>query len=174
MTDVLSKPVLVLNRHFSPIQVTTAKRAFVLLYGGVATALDDAGEEYDFDTWRELPVREDDDGVTIRVADRGAGIADAGKLFRPFYTTKSDGMGLGLAICRTVVESHGGRLWADANPGGGARLTFRLPRSTPPARIQAIDDMLKQDKAYDVVRQRIADEGKDAGPPPAADAGKKK
>ena len=39
--------------------------------------------------------------------------------------------------------------------------------ATPPARIQAIDDMLKQDKAYDIVRQRIADEGKDAAPPPA-------
>ena len=79
-----------------------------------------------------VEIREDDENVTIRVADRGSGIADAGKLFQPFYTTKSEGMGLGLAICRTVVESHGGRLWADANPGGGARLTFRLPRSTPP------------------------------------------
>ena len=45
MTDVLSMPVLVLNRHFSPIQVTTVKRAFVLLYGGVASALDEEGEE---------------------------------------------------------------------------------------------------------------------------------
>jgi two-component system, LuxR family, sensor histidine kinase DctS len=75
-------------------------------------------------------VDEDADGVIICVADRGPGIADPGKLFKPFYTTKSDGMGLGLAICRTVIESHGGRLWADANPGGGARLSFRLPRST--------------------------------------------
>jgi len=80
-----------------------------------------------------VQIDEDGDGVTICVADRGAGIADPGKLFRPFYTTKSEGMGLGLAICRTVVESHGGRLWADAQPGGGARLWFRLPRASAPA-----------------------------------------
>ncbi len=76
-----------------------------------------------------VSIDEDEDGVTICVADRGPGIADPGKLFQPFYTTKSEGMGLGLAICRTVVESHGGRLWAEANPGGGARLCFRLPAS---------------------------------------------
>jgi signal transduction histidine kinase len=76
-----------------------------------------------------VSIDEDEHGVTICVADRGPGIADAGKLFQPFYTTKSEGMGLGLAICRTVIESHGGRLWAEANPGGGARLCFRLPAS---------------------------------------------
>jgi hypothetical protein len=65
MTDVLSRPVLVLNRVFQPVQLTTAKRAFVLLYGGAAHALDDAGEEYDFELWRSLPVREDDDSVPI-------------------------------------------------------------------------------------------------------------
>ena len=65
MTDVLSRPVLVLNRVFSPVQLTTAKRAFVLLYGGAANALDDHGEEYDFDLWRMLPVREVDDAVPV-------------------------------------------------------------------------------------------------------------
>lgn len=65
MTDVLSKPVLVLNRVFQPVQLTTAKRAFVLLYGGAAMALDEQGEEYDFDLWRSLPVRTDDDVVPI-------------------------------------------------------------------------------------------------------------
>ena len=65
MTDVLSKPVLILNRVFAPVQLTTAKRAFVLLYGGAARALDEAGEEYDFDLWRMLPVRDDDDALPI-------------------------------------------------------------------------------------------------------------
>jgi 5-methylcytosine-specific restriction endonuclease McrA len=65
MADVLGTPVLVLNRHFEPVQVTTCKRAFVLLYGGVAQALDEDGEAYDFDLWRELPVRETDDGLPI-------------------------------------------------------------------------------------------------------------
>lgn len=65
MTDVLSRPVLVLNRVYSPVQLTTAKRAFVLLYGNAAHALDEAGEEYDFDLWRSLPVRDEDDAVPI-------------------------------------------------------------------------------------------------------------
>ena len=59
MTDVLSLPVLVLNRHLVPVQVTTVKRAIVLLYGGVALALDEGGESYDFDLWRDLPVRDE-------------------------------------------------------------------------------------------------------------------
>jgi PAS domain S-box-containing protein len=69
------------------------------------------------------------EGVTVTVSDRGHGIGDAGSLFQTFYTTKPEGMGLGLSICRTVVESHGGHLWAEPNPGGGARFSFRLPRS---------------------------------------------
>ena len=70
-----------------------------------------------------------DDGVTVVVSDRGAGIQNPGALFQAFHTTKIDGMGLGLAICRTVIESHGGHLWAEPNPGGGARFAFRLPPS---------------------------------------------
>lgn len=65
MTDVLSRPVLVLNRVFQPVQLTTAKRAFVLLYGGAANAIDETGEEYDFDLWRSVPIREEDDTVPI-------------------------------------------------------------------------------------------------------------
>jgi 5-methylcytosine-specific restriction endonuclease McrA len=65
MTDVLSLPVLVLNRNLSPVQVTTVKRAIVLLYGGVALALDEVGDSYDFEIWRGLPLRDDDDGIAI-------------------------------------------------------------------------------------------------------------
>jgi 5-methylcytosine-specific restriction endonuclease McrA len=65
VADVLSFPVLVLNRYFEPVQLTTAKRAFVLLYGGVAHALDEDGEAYDFDMWRTLEVREGDDELPI-------------------------------------------------------------------------------------------------------------
>lgn len=70
---------------------------------------------------------EDEDSVLVTVADRGSGISDHHKLFQAFYTTKSDGMGLGLAICRTVIENHGGRLWAENQAGGGACFIFRLP-----------------------------------------------
>jgi 5-methylcytosine-specific restriction endonuclease McrA len=65
MTEILSKPVLVLNRIFQPVQLTTAKRAFVLLYGGAALALDESGEEHPFDAWRTLPVRADDDALPV-------------------------------------------------------------------------------------------------------------
>lgn len=63
MGDVLSTPVLVLNKNFEPVHLTTARRAFVLLYGGAAMALDESGELYDFELWRDLPVRDEDDGV---------------------------------------------------------------------------------------------------------------
>ena len=66
MTDVLSLPVLVLNRHLVPVQVTTVKRAVVLLFGGAALALDESGDTYDFELWRSLPVRGGtDDGIPI-------------------------------------------------------------------------------------------------------------
>jgi|GEM_PF-424472 len=78
-----------------------------------------------------IEVEREESGVTVSVCDRGAGIRDPEKLFQPFYTTKSEGMGLGLAICRTVIESHGGRLWAEAREGGGACFRFRLPCTRP-------------------------------------------
>ena len=65
MTCVLEKPVLVLNRHYVPIQMTTARRGMVLLYGGAAHALDEAGDSCDFESWRALPVRAEDDAIPI-------------------------------------------------------------------------------------------------------------
>ena len=65
MTDVLSMPVLVLNRFFQPVQITTVKRAMVLLYGGAAEAIDEEGEARDFDAWRGMDVRADDDALPI-------------------------------------------------------------------------------------------------------------
>jgi two-component system sensor kinase FixL len=80
---------------------------------------------------RELTVSAvpaDDDMVEVRVSDTGRGIDPevAPRLFQPFVTTKAKGMGVGLSICRTIVEAHGGRIWADANPGGGATFHFTL------------------------------------------------
>ncbi|MEK0085597.1 PAS domain-containing protein [Benzoatithermus flavus] len=71
------------------------------------------------------------DGETIAVsfADSGPGLPPEGGagLFEPFVTTKHDGLGLGLKICRSIAEAHGGRIWAEPNQGGGAVFTFTLP-----------------------------------------------
>jgi PAS domain S-box-containing protein len=73
--------------------------------------------------------RLDHDSIEIAVADRGSGLPDeiAQHLFEPFHTTKSDGMGLGLSICRTIVEAHGGKLRYEPNGGGGAIFCLTLP-----------------------------------------------
>jgi two-component system, LuxR family, sensor kinase FixL len=69
------------------------------------------------------------DGMAIvKVVDTGTGIAPeiAGQLFQPFITTKSQGLGVGLSISRTIIESHGGRIWVESNPGGGSDFRFTL------------------------------------------------
>jgi hypothetical protein len=81
---------------------------------------------------RELTVSARANGgrsVEVSIADRGHGISaeQAEKLFTPFYTTKPDGMGMGLNICRSIVEFHDGRLWAQPNSGGGSLFCFTLP-----------------------------------------------
>lgn len=65
--------------------------------------------------------------VTVRDSGPGLGPADAERVFQAFYTTKAKGMGLGLAICRSMVEAHGGRMWASANEPRGAVFKFTLP-----------------------------------------------
>ncbi|WP_123070478.1 ATP-binding protein [Massilia aurea] len=76
-----------------------------------------------------LSTRLDGGQVEIEVADSGPGLSElqAGRLFEAFYTTKADGMGMGLAICRSIVEAHGGSIRAVAHAGPGATLAFTLP-----------------------------------------------
>ncbi len=77
-------------------------------------------------------VANDDGTMEISISDTGAGLAPevAAHLFQPFITTKPRGMGLGLSICRTIVESHGGRIWVDPRPGGGTIFRFTLRAAT--------------------------------------------
>ena len=78
-----------------------------------------------------ISTREQDGRVELEVADNGPGVTAsvASRIFEPFVTTKPDGLGMGLAICRSIAESHGGRLTPDAPPTGGFRMTLSLPAS---------------------------------------------
>jgi PAS domain S-box-containing protein len=92
-----------------------------------------------FDAMKTSPAEErkvllraasDGDGmIKISVCDQGTGLPHdkLDKLFEPFFTTKRDGLGMGLSICRSIIEAHGGRLWAENNIGGGATFYFSVP-----------------------------------------------
>jgi signal transduction histidine kinase len=74
-----------------------------------------------------IHVRRMGDVVQTEIRDCGCGIVFPEKIFEPFFTTKENGMGMGLAICRSIVESHGGRLWTEKNDPHGATFIFTLP-----------------------------------------------
>jgi signal transduction histidine kinase len=75
-------------------------------------------------TWRP-----DDQSVALSVSDNGTGIREEPKdrIFQPFYTTKKEGLGMGLAICRSIADAHGGEIRAANNPDGGAMVELVLP-----------------------------------------------
>lgn len=75
------------------------------------------------------------EGVCVAVRDTGQGLRPESlpRLFEPFYTTKLDGMGMGLSICRSIVEAHGGRLWATTRELRGALFQFTIPLTEPPS-----------------------------------------
>ncbi len=81
--------------------------------------------------WLRMVTRVSEEEVLVEIADNGEGLDEAmlSNLFEPFRTTKTTGTGLGLPICRTIVEAHGGRLWAENRVEGGAVFCFALPRA---------------------------------------------
>ena len=84
------------------------------------------------ETRRRLVIRSQRWGaeeIEISVKDSGVGIdaGIAGKIFDPFFTTKAQGIGMGLAISRTIIEAHDGRIWASAEAAGGSSLHFTIP-----------------------------------------------
>ena len=95
------------------------------------------------ETTRQLLIRTErdgPDGVLVAVEDSGPGIKPESldRLFDPFYTTKPGGMGMGLSICRSIIEAHGGRVWATTNEPQGAVFQFTLPRQGGTASQQAL------------------------------------
>lgn len=89
---------------------------------------------------RQLEIRvQADDAETIRISvtDTGPGLDPEvrERVFQPFVTTKATGMGVGLSICRTIIEAHGGHIWAEDNMGGGAIFSFTLPRASENMRV---------------------------------------
>jgi signal transduction histidine kinase len=83
---------------------------------------------------RELLISTDQsetNSIVVAVRDSGPGVdpEDRERVFQAFYTTKSSGVGIGLSICRSIIEAHGGKLWADANEPRGAVFQFMLPNA---------------------------------------------
>jgi C4-dicarboxylate-specific signal transduction histidine kinase len=74
-----------------------------------------------------LSSRRQGEDLMIQVRDNGLGTKDFTPMFEPFITTKESGMGMGLSICRSIVEAHGGRIWGTANEDAGVTFTFTLP-----------------------------------------------
>ena len=103
------------------------EQAFLNLILNAVEALSESRE-----TSRALLIKTQRDGpggVLVAVRDSGPGLKPESmdRLFDAFYTTKPDGMGMGLSICRSIIEAHGGRIWATANLPRGAVLQFTLP-----------------------------------------------
>jgi PAS domain S-box-containing protein len=88
------------------------------------SSIDEGAREIRISTGREAS-----NGVLVAVRDFGRGLDPQGvdRVFEAFYTTKADGLGMGLAICRSIIEAHGGRLWATSNEPRGAVFQFTLP-----------------------------------------------
>jgi two-component system sensor histidine kinase KdpD len=114
-----------------------------VLIGQVLTNLIDNALKYSpAGTTIELRAAADPEGVRICIADRGPGLApgDEKRVFEKFYRARAEGgpggVGLGLTICQAVVEAHGGRIWAENRPEGGARFCFVLPQMGEPPALQ--------------------------------------
>jgi two-component system, LuxR family, sensor kinase FixL len=99
----------------------------------VRNAVEAVSDNADGERKVAIEVEVEEESLRVSVLDNGPGppSSDEVALFEPFETTKSDGLGMGLAISRTIIENHGGKLWAESNPEGGAAFRFTLPLPLP-------------------------------------------
>ena len=132
ITDILAASLIpthiTIDVNTDPIKVNLDKikmtRVMDNLIRNAAEAMADGGT-------LTIATREDEHGTIIEVSDTGVGIPepDMEKLFRPFYTTKPKGVGLGLTYCKRTVEAHKGTIEAESNVGEGTKITITLPKT---------------------------------------------
>ena len=116
-----------------PVQLQQVLLNLIVNGMDAMTSVDPAERRLEIRGWQEPDAARG--AVRLSIADRGIGLPDgeAERLFQTFYTTKPHGLGLGLTISRSIIESHGGRLWAEPNDGPGATFTFVLPAAAIPS-----------------------------------------
>ena len=118
--------VLDLQKDIVPIRADRVKLQQVLM-----NLINNANEAMRKSSSKKLTIRstmQSPDMIIVSISDSGTGIDEAkkDKLFEPFFTTKKDGLGIGLRICRSIIEEHGGRIWVENNPDTGATISFSL------------------------------------------------
>jgi signal transduction histidine kinase len=106
-----------------PIQI---QEVFINLISNATEAMEHIGISPLVKFWAAVT---DQSEMLVQVIDNGPGVGDVEKIFDAFVTTKESGMGIGLAVSRSIVEAHGGRIWAENNPDGGATFSIVLPLS---------------------------------------------
>ncbi len=117
--DELLPPVSV-----DPIQI---QEVFINLISNATEAMEDIGIS---PLVKVRAAVTDQSEMLVQVIDNGPGVSDVEKIFDAFVTTKESGMGIGLAVSRSIVEAHGGRIWAENNPDGGTTFNIALPLSS--------------------------------------------
>lgn len=129
-TDIEGANILVTRRHSTKLPMIHADRIPVeqVLVNLIKNAIDAMSENAQRERQLYLTCMPDGSSLRFSVRDNGSGFPNGvEKIFEAFHTTKANGLGLGLTICQTIIQAHGGRLWAEANKTHGATFHFNLP-----------------------------------------------